>query len=399
MVTITNAQSFKAEATLPTVKVDGFYQIPLPPQLSTYAAADFSDIRIFDSAGREVPFLLEEERARYHQQEFKSYKILEKRQEPGCCTSLILENTNRQAINNISLEIKNAEVTKNATLLGSDNQQEWYALKQQFTLNTLSNRQRTTEIRIIDFPLSNYQYYALHINDSTTAPLNILSAGFYETTSASGKYTEIPVVVAQADSIKERKTYVTLTLKDAQFVEQFTFRIEGPPFYKRSASLYSSESRTLKNGKSEKWLRYVTTFEIHSTRPVAVQFDGVKSNSFLLIIENENNPSLRIREATAYQLNRYLTTWLIADNQYVLKAGAPTLSSPVYDLAFFRDSIPDQLPVLNLESIKSIDVKDAKATPEFFTSTLFIWAAIVIVILVLGFMTVRMLRESNVPNS
>src|SRR5688572_25447592 len=127
------AQEFIGEASLPVVQADGFYRVLISPQLGGFLNSEFSNVRILDNKGREVPYLYQEELPVQYTTQFKSYEILEKKQQKNCCTSLLLHNPGSQPINNISLSIKNAEVTKQATLLGSDDKENWFALKQHFT--------------------------------------------------------------------------------------------------------------------------------------------------------------------------------------------------------------------------------------------------------------------------
>jgi len=54
--TIASAQEFKVKADFDKVKETGFYKIPITPELTGYAKADFSDIRISDGANF-VPYI------------------------------------------------------------------------------------------------------------------------------------------------------------------------------------------------------------------------------------------------------------------------------------------------------------------------------------------------------
>ena len=109
------AQSFRGEAVLPRVEKNGFYRIPLTPELSEYFAPGYANLRLLDGNGKEVPYLLRHDAPRLVEREFREYAI-EKKQIPNCCTEVLLKNPDRSAINNVRLLIRNAEVVKNATL-------------------------------------------------------------------------------------------------------------------------------------------------------------------------------------------------------------------------------------------------------------------------------------------
>src|SRR6218665_2922841 len=136
------AQDFSVEAPIASVQADGFYRVPLAPEVALYSNAAFSNFRIADQKGKQVPYFFRVEPPTYEQQLFKAYNIVEKKQEKGL-TTIILENTEQRAINNISLLIGNAAVTKEAVLSGSDDRQQWYALKERFSFNPVDNHNGT----------------------------------------------------------------------------------------------------------------------------------------------------------------------------------------------------------------------------------------------------------------
>src|SRR6187455_4217 len=201
-------QSFTAEAAVAPVESDGFYNIFISPSINAHLNNEFSDIRIFDSQCREVPYLFQKALPAYHVEHFVEYEILKKASKSNCCTALLLRNANRTPINNIHLIIKNAEARRKASLTGSDDNQTWFSIKDHFILDAPLNDNGTHEIKIVGFPWSNYEFYQLRINDSTNAPLNILKAGYYADQPLDGKFTTLPLKINSYDSAAQKKTYV-----------------------------------------------------------------------------------------------------------------------------------------------------------------------------------------------
>jgi hypothetical protein len=388
-----HAQNFTHEASLPPVSADGFYQILLSPEVSDLSNS-FSDIRIHDTQGKEVPYLLQEEQPVYASQTFHEYEILEKKQEAGCCTSLTLHNPDRTSINNISLVIKNAEVTKDATLLGSDDQKQWFALKQHFVLNAIDNKNETTEIKIVDFPLSNYRYYSLRIDDSTSAPLNILKAGYYDVVTTSGLYTPVTAMdISKNDH--DRSTDILVVFNSSRIVDKMEFSMTGPPYFLRKARL----SKVKRGEKNHIYIEPITSVELSSAHPSVISLPGTLADELMLEIENDDNPPLGISSVHVYQLNRYLTTWLKAGEKYSIKVGNKELTWPVYDLAYFRDSIPDQPAQLAVGNVIALQKENTREpSPTFFTNKNIIWVAVILIVVVLGFLSVRMLKDTAAAN-
>lgn len=397
LCTTSYAQKFKGEASIPAVERDGFYRVFLSPSLSTHLNRDLSNLRIYDQQNKEVPYLLQQESPVRYTQAFKEYEIVEKKLEKNCCTTLILRNPEGNSINNISLSIKNAEVTKHATLLGSDDKKNWFALKQSFTVTNLDNKDQTSEIRIVDFPLSNYTYYSLQIEDSTSAPLNILRAGYYEVNSEDGKYTEIKTrAVAKSDSVVEKKSFVQITFDTTQIVDKLSVTMTGPTYFLRRASLSIKKEKLNKKGVVEYYYEWLYDFELSSKQSSVIDLPEIHTAEFLITIENNDNPSLDAASIKAYQLNRYLTAYLKKGVSHTLKLGEPELQAATYDLGFFKDSIPNQPPLLAMGALSIFKEERAEST-TFFTSRSIIWIAIGLVIIVLGFMSLKLVREAGNP--
>ncbi|WP_276369168.1 hypothetical protein [Chryseolinea sp. H1M3-3] len=387
-------QTFKAEAALPAIEKDDFYRIVLSPQIGTHLNDVLSDIRIYNKKGLEVPYILQQELPNYYQENFIEYEILEKDSKPGCCTSLLLRNAKKNPINNIHLKIKNADAWREASLLGSDDQKKWFAIKDYFALSAPGGSQETEEIKLVGFPWSNYEFYLLKISDSALAPLNILKVGYYESETSTGKFTELPVGTHASDSAVQKKTYVRLALSSLQFIDKLEVVVSGAKYYRRNATVLEKRIRISKNGQRSGYYKPIKKFELTSGRTAFVELYDTRAQELVIEIENEDNPPLTIADVKAFQLNRYLTAWLDHDDQYVLKFGDPELTPPVYDLSFFRDSIPAKSAMLEVHEIKFSQTVSEETPHTFFTSKTIIWVAIALVTVVLGFMSIKLVRET-----
>src|SRR5690606_23909616 len=112
-------------------------------------------------------------------------------------------------------------------------------------------------------------------------------------------------------------------------------------------------------------------------------------------IRNEDNPPLALDSIQVYQLNRYMVAYLKNADSYKLKAGHKLLP-PVYDLASFKNKIPPTAEVIIPAPFQVYATADeATANSTFFNSKLWIWAALIVIIGALAFMSVRMIREAN----
>lgn len=386
-----NAQQYVAEAPLAKVDKSGFYEIPLSPRVTALMKDNFRNLRIVDEKGNEVPYLGRFDESEYENVEWKEFRI-EKEIVKNCCTTITLLNETKSTIDNFILHVKNADVTKTAVLRGSDDKKTWYALKENFNLDFgRLNGKDVTEV--FDFPSSDYAYYQLTINDSTTSPLNVVNAGQVATSVVRGRYVEIPAITFHSvDSVSDRATWVNLKLDADHFIDKLEFRVSGPRLYKREATVYLKSEYTDRKNRKHTNLEPIAYFEIISGQTPLV-LAHARQDELLVRIDNGDNPALKVEEVHAYQLKRFVVAMLESGHDYKL-AFENDLQAPVYDLEFFKDSIPSKLPVLEVTDVR-IATQQAESSPTYFTNQVVIWIAIVVVIAILGFMSVRMLREKS----
>jgi len=383
------SQSFVMERDLGPVQTDGFYRIDLSPDIMSNLNAALTNARIIDSNGKEVPYLLMQEQPATYSKIFRPYRISSYDKVKNCCTSIILENPDSKPINNIHLSIRNADVSKTITLTASDDKKEWYALKAPTLISATGDGTHTSALKLVDFPMSNYAFYKIDIDDSTSAPLSITAAGYFALNTSAGKYSNVTVDWQKSDSASLKRSYIKLRFSNTQVIDRIVLAMKGTPYFLRRGNLL----REVKSSNARKpYYDRLASFTVSSRQPAVIDLNAVRGNEFILEIENEDNPSLEVDNLSVEQLNRYLVAWL-SKGEHKLMFGKPELQAPNYDLQNFRDSIPASLQQLKPGAAKSIKEEQASETPTFFTNRLVIWAAIIVVIGVLGLLAVKMTRE------
>lgn len=385
--TLSFGQSFKYEAKTSKVAQKGFYNIVLTPEVTSHLKDNFADVRLYDEQGKEIPYLLRSEQPLIQKELFKEYVIAENTHIKNCCTKLILQNAAKNKINNVSLVIKNSDARKKGKLSGSNDKANWYIIKDEFLLDPILSNTQTYEVKILDFALSDYEYYQLEIKDSTSAPLNIVKAGYYDTYSEDGKYLELPSAnLFQKDS-SDKSTYVRISFPQKEFIDRLKVTITDPALYYRKAKL--CEKTTY---KSKIDFVPITYFDLHSGSSNLISLDHIKAKELYLIIENNDNAPLKIGKVEGSLLMHYITANLDANKEYFVKFGNEKIDYPQYDLEYFKDSIPNNVASIYPQVLKMKEEKRV-AEKSFFNSNTWIWVAIVLVIALLAFMTRSMLKE------
>jgi hypothetical protein len=116
----------------------------------------------------------------------------------------------------------------------------------------------------------------------------------------------------------------------------------------------------------------------------------------LLRIVNEDDQPVHVEAAQAIQVKHYLLAYLEKDKQYVLRFGNDTVYAPKYDLRYLEDSLVTyELPVVATGQRKALSVQQTAVfeTYSIWKDRRLIWAALAVVVVILGWMSVKMLKE------
>ncbi|GAB3261488.1 hypothetical protein GCM10027347_26550 [Larkinella harenae] len=384
------AQSFAFRAELPAVQQAGYYRILLPPAVIGKLKQDRSDIRLYNEKQQEVPYLLTQEQP-VQTASFTEYELISRQTTPGR-TTLVLRNPAKQPINSLGLTIKNTNLRKKARLSGSNNRRQWYGIEDDYVLQPVTSNASTSEVRILGFPLSDYEYYKLDINDSLSAPLNILKVGFYTIATGAGSYSEIPgSTFSQSDS-SNHKSYLHLRFPSRVRPDRLTVTVAAPTHYRRRVEVVQRRTVPSQRHRPKRPFESLKSFELNSNDSLhTVELPPLHTDELVLIVHNQNNLPLVINTLSAQQLTTYMVAELNPKESYHLAFSNPDTQAPGYDLVYFKDKIPASLPILSLK--ESIHTAQGNSSSAFFQTSWLIWAAIGLVIGFLSYYSYRMVKE------
>jgi hypothetical protein len=376
-------KNFKYKAPLQKIDSTGFYRIAFQPALVAKAKADLSDIRIADAKGNFVPYVQAGSLPQKSQKSFMVFPVISVRSTADTGTTFTIENKTGLALDRLWIRLQNTAVKRKVNLLGSDDLNQWFAIQEDIPLQEAVQNSEGTYLQSLFFPASNYRYLKLLVNDKNKSPIKFLQAGVYtEYVSAAQAYTPItPVKVVKADS--NRTTFVDIRLDDNYQVNRLHLNISAPKYYKRGVTVHQFVNK----GKE-----LISEAELSSTKTPDLLI-AAKSNHLLIEISNGDNPPLSIGEVTAFQSDEYVVSYLESKQNYQLLAGDSSAVAPEYDLKFFTDSIRDNIPAIKHDAVVKNDgyeVKVAEVKPD---RTPLIWAAIVVALGVLLFLTLKMTKE------
>lgn len=388
-------QEFRWEARLEHPDTSGFFNIFLTAAITSKLNHNFSDIRIFDDKEREIPYLKRMDKTIRQSDKAFEYKIVEnKHNKWKGYTRLVVHNPEKQNITNFSLLVQNTDIEKWIQLSGSNDMENWYIIKDDFPVHTPYTDSDTLELRILDFPISNYEYYELILYDYNNEPLKVIKAQYYDISTKDVKYIKVPdPKITQNDTLEKSKSIITIEFDETQYVDKLEFNIKGPTYYLRKAELRQKETESEKKMKLEYYDQMHKSFFLRSSKKNVIYLSTYRIKSLILTIDNKDDIPLEIKSVEAYQLQNYLTASLNEEQRYVLRFGNSVIEAPIYDLRYFVDSIPDTIPSLPVRKIIALKSAESEEQKPLHIPPAVLWVVVGLVTLLLAYISYRMFGE------
>ncbi len=370
-------------ANIDTIKQSGYYNIQLDKQIIAVSGnIDFTDMRINDTAGNEVPYFVRSQNPVRAVNEFVTYP-LQSNTEKDSINTIVVKNEPKENLNRFSIVIESAEVDKYVTMRGSNDLKQWYVVKKRENITYSGFKDGNTEVLIVDFPQGNYKYYEMVLTNNQNSPLKISKVGKFKNSSIYAQQTLIDLGRFTRKDSTDKKTYI-------RFPDlPYNYRINKLTFYVKSKAEYLRQCEI--NGKD-----YSAHFNLSSKGENTVILDSYPlSPGGTIIIDNKGNPPLVIDSIKAYALNRYLCAYLDAGQHYTLIIGNKNIApSAEYDINYFQNEIPEDLQIVKTSNFQKME---AAKTPErekmWIEKPIFLWSIIIVIGIFLSLICYKMIRE------
>jgi hypothetical protein len=393
---VSGAQEFHFSALLDSVRKDGFYSIPVTAGLSSYLKTDLSDIRIRDEKGQWIPHIINWPGKNLAIENVLFELPVTTKENGKTTTLLIVRNKYGENLNNLVLNLKNSAANRRAIVSGSDDGKNWFTITDSITLAPGTNNNKP--VLTISFPKVNYAYFKVTIANGNEYPYNIFSVDTNVPAVSVEMLKKKEFVVNPAFSFSQTDSagFSLLRIKnDAKF--QFNVIrpvISSPHFYNRRAKLFS----TYMGGpfRSFFYTPSLQEYVLSSNNMIGYETALLNDSALYLLIENGDNPPLRVDTFATLQNSRELIAWLEQGKQYQLFFADSHAPDPDYDLQKFREKIPDTLEKLKIGTIKAIvQMPREPSKHERNYWRYLMWPFMLIVLLVLGYFTFSLIKDVN----
>lgn len=365
---------------------EGWARIELPDEIYTRLRPDLADLRIFavsaSGTSEQVPFLIDRGGAGSVRR--VDFRLINQTRGGGG-RYYTFEPLETSYVNRLVLSFGVRNFDWKVSLEGSNDQRDWQTIVDDYRVLGISNELADYRFTTIEFPQTKFAYFRLFVpTDQDPGPvaatLELVSTARRDLTSYSVENFSV------SEDADRKRTVVDLTLTNVVPVSAVNFEVADRIDYFRPATIgYSVGGRD-----GERYER-LGTFILSSFDTGPYGFEEARSGRFRITIENGDSPPLRITSVGALGYRYELKARLPKAEEYWVHYSDPDATRPVYDIENFSEQIPDELPELGLGS----EVESARPNAAYFESTVWLWAALAVVILLIGWFSVRLLRKAG----
>ncbi len=375
------AKDSAVEVQLKPIKRTGFYKIFLPPTITGKTKNNFDDFLLVDDKEKNVPYYLYSEDFKKEKAIFEEFEIKEKTD-----TSLLLEKKNTSPFKEFVMRVKKRNLTKHFRIQGSDNLKDWKTFKKEFKWNPSESTQKNDTLyiqndtigeHVVNIGNNNFKYFRVTYLDSLRNNFDFISLGSNNRSILETSYTEIkaPLFEQHFDKNTEVTTFM-ISFYQQHFLDRLDFTFTKHNLQaKNNAKLYEVYEE---NGKQKE--RLLREFVLNEDEINVLNFKRLSVKKLVLRVEHHEKEPLLLKQINAYELKKYLVTYLYRHKNYTLKFGSETLTKPVYDeasLASFKKQLITSLPEATLRDLKKPVKRWKPIKIEIFEHKAWYWSGII----------------------
>jgi hypothetical protein len=366
------------------------------------ARRDLGDLRLY-SGQQEVPYALMVERGS-RENDNKEVRVLQQ-SVVGGKTQFMIDMTDVAEYDHIDLRLATKNFVAHARVEGHDDLhgKDW-ALLGESILYDLS-KENLGGNSVLRLPLSTYKYLRVTI-DGPLKPADIVGASsefrqeqkaVWRDVGGAPTVTELPASAARGDSsrIGRKGTELTFAVPENVPVNRVTFDIDpAQPNFRRSVQVEGDKDAYIGSGEISR-VHMVRQAQKIDTDDYDVSFSAVGHKEIKVIIDNGDDPPLKIKSARLQQLEHRLYFDAPASGPLTLYYGDEKLDPPVYDYAklflLAKDAAPAQL---GAEQANAAYTGRPDERPWTEKHPAVLWIAIVAAVLILGAIALRSMKTA-----
>lgn len=381
---------FKYFSNLDSIKKSGFYNISISPEISSHLKTDYSDVRITNESGKWIPHLLYAPVAEDSNSVLLSdlkYNIAEN---TTTATEIIID-ANQPTSNNIGLRLTNSTAERYGSFSGSNDKINWFSINDSIVLKPIADEKETATVIRINFPTNNFRYFKMVIHNNHKNPFEIKGVIEFVYSAGIGNpaiklITNPAPLIQQMDSGKI--SYIRVSQQQPFHFDHISFQTWNVKYFNRRVDIYVPTSKNHSYANPGQWIQ---SFTISNNSNLQCKVPLTKASVFYVLIYNEDNLPLFVKELSTACSHRYITAFLEFGIRYKLMMDYEQATIPHYDLSFLNTKLPDSIPFLN--SSKIVQVISKQANNINSNNKWILWISIAAALVILLFFTFKMIKE------
>lgn len=378
--------NYRYKADVAKIDSSGVYKIELKPDfLSKSISKNLYDIRVVDENRKFVAYTIVSNPSDKARPIFVDFPEVKQGSNSDTVTYYIAENKDKIKVNQLWLKLKNTAVSRLADISGSEDQQHWFAIKENIQLQDAGTGNDADYEQMLSFPTSDYRYFKVRIGNKNKDFVKITGSGIYlDNTAGNLQYVPLPPVNLTSKTVNKQTSYY-VDLNGNYIINNLKIDVSSPKYYNRHITIYDARNR------GEEMLY---DDSISSSAPKAITFSAKTNKLRIDIVNGDDNP-LIIKNISAFQLQDFAVCYLDKGHNYYLLAGDTAANEVSYDLSFVHSKPMSQFPVISHSAVYKNPAYSTSKVAAKGRFTLLLWVVIGAVLILLSLLTWKMVKEIN----
>ncbi len=385
------AQGFKYAYKIDTVVKTDWYKLNLNEHLRARSKIDLADLRLVSDKDT-IPYYIKEIASSAQVQEIKWLPSIYE------SSHSFLVQTQSTTLSHLQLKVLNHKQARRFSIVGSNNKKDWYPVSDLEYLQGNAHPQELFYWQDISLPLVNYAYLKFKFLDTAFEVPKIINVIAPQSKEVSNGYQPITQLSYAIQTLPEQQiTRIKLFSNHSQWMHQISVKVNHPTFFYRRVLAYKLIHTRGKRGSVNTRRESLGEFILKSDQPNDIKFEHYLTDTLFLDIINEDNPPLEIASLLCFQRAINLFAYLNKGRAYHIVCGNSNALAPNYDISIFESKVNDQKVTLLNYRLDSTYLKHTSNSTSlsFYERKEFLWATLVIAVMVLLFFTSKLLKEKD----
>lgn len=383
---------FKVKHELKDISSE-WHKLELPNTVYAKVSKNFSDVRVYGIDAStdtiEAPYLINIAEEKVQINEVPITLLNTSNNKEGYYFTFSLPEN--ESYNQIQLDFEEDNFDWRVTLEGSQDQNEWFKFVDEFRILSIKNQSTDFQFTTIPFSTSTYRYVRMKIVHDEQPVLQEATIALKQV--EQGKYKNYTIAQQTRNEIKKTKqSEIEISLARKAPVSKLTLQVnETIDYYRPIRIQYLVDSVHTDKGWKYNY-KSLTRATISSLKKNEFAFKSTIAKKLKVIIDNRDNQALQIGDIKVDGYIHELQIRFSEKADYFLAYGGKDVRKPSYDIANFKDRIPENPSAIKIGEAQIISSLSSSTTP-LFANKIWLWLVMIIIISMLGWFSLKMIKN------